>query len=60
MDQGHPRRIHTESAAIRCLRAGEGVISNLPRDQGELPKGIQEGDEVVEVAELDDKWECIN
>ena len=42
------------------LQAGEGVISNLPHDQGELPKGIQEGDEVVEVAKLDDEWECIN
>jgi len=59
LDQGRPRCIRTESAAIRHLRAGEGVISNLPRDQGELPKGIQEGDEVAEVAELDNKWEFI-
>ena len=36
------------------------MISNLPHDQGELPKGIQEGDEVAEVAELDNEWECIN
>jgi len=43
LDQGRPRRICTELAAIRCLRAGEGVISNLPRDQGELAKGIQGG-----------------
>ena len=60
MDQGCPRHICTELAAIRHLRAGEGVISNLPHDQGELPKGIQEGDEVAEVAELNDEWECIN
>ena len=30
LDQGCPRHICTESAAIRCLRAGEGVINNLP------------------------------
>ena len=59
LDQGCPRHIHTELAAIRCLQAGEGVISNLPCDQGELLKGIQEGDEVAEVAELNDKWEFI-
>ena len=60
LDQGHPRCIRTELAAIRCLRVGEGVISNLPHDQGELLKGIQEGDEVAEVAKLNDEWEFIN
>ena len=33
-----------ESATIQRLRAGEGVISDLPRERGLLPKGIQEGD----------------
>ena len=37
------KRIQTESAAIRRLRAGEGVISDLPQERGQLPKGIQEG-----------------
>jgi len=60
LDQGRPRRIRTESAAIRRLRAGEGVISNLPRERGELPKGIQEGDEAAQMAELDGEWEFID
>ena len=42
--EGRSKRIRTESAAIRRLRAGEGVISDLPRERGQLPKGIQEGD----------------
>ena len=33
----------TKSAAIHCLQAGEGVISDLPWEHGQLPKGIQEG-----------------
>src|SRR5277367_5895764 len=41
--EGRPRRVRTESAAIRRLRTGEGVVSNLPRERGQLPKGIQEG-----------------
>jgi hypothetical protein len=32
LDQGRPSHIHTESVAIRCLRIGEGVISNLPHE----------------------------
>ena len=32
LDQDWPRHICTESAAIRCLRTGEGVISNLPHE----------------------------
>jgi hypothetical protein len=59
-DQGRPRRIRTESAAIRRLRSGEGVISSLPREQGELLRGIQEGDEAVQMAELDGEWEFID
>ena len=57
LDQGRPRHIHTESVAIRCLRIGEGVISNLPHERGPLPRGIQEGDEAMQMAELDDEWE---
>ena len=37
------KRIQTESAAICHLRAGEGVISDLPWEHGQLLKGIQEG-----------------
>ena len=55
--QGRPRRICTESAAIRRLCTGEGVISNLPCERGVLPRGIQEGDEAAQTAELDDEWE---
>src|ERR1700678_1674953 len=53
--EGRPKRIQTESAAIRRLRAGEGVISDLPRERGQLHKGIQEGDtvEFVEAVEPD-------
>ena len=43
--------------AIRCLRTGEGVISNLPRERGTLPREIQERDEAVQMAKLDDEWE---
>jgi transposase InsO family protein len=54
--EGRPKRVRVESAAIRRLRTGEGVISNLPRERGQLPKGIQEGDkqgetEVVEAVD---------
>jgi len=59
LDQGRPRRICTEWQQLGAFEQW-GVISNLPRDQGELAKGIQEGDEVAEVAELDDEWEFID
>jgi hypothetical protein len=60
-NEGRPRRIRTESAAIRRLRAGEGVASHLPRERGELPRGIQEGDEAAQMAELDNEdWEVVN
>ena len=49
-DQGRPRHICTESVAIRRLHTGEGVISNLPHERGELPRGIQEGDEAAQMA----------
>ena len=42
--EGRPKCVRMESAAIQRLRAGEGVISDLPRERGLLPKGIQEGD----------------
>ena len=53
--KGRPRRVRTESAAIRHLRTGEGVISNLPRERGQLPKGIQEGNKQgeAEIAEAE-------
>ena len=38
-----PKRFRQESAAIKRLRAGEGVVSNLPKDCGQLPKGVQQG-----------------
>jgi hypothetical protein len=60
MDQGRPKCICTESVLIRRLCTGEGVISNLPCEKGELPKGIQEGDEAAQMAELDDKWELMD
>ena len=59
-DQDCPKCICTKSATIRCLCLGEGVISNLPCEQGELPKGIQEGDKAVQMAELDDEWKFID
>jgi hypothetical protein len=59
-DQGRPKRIRTELAAIRRLCTGEGVISNLPCERGELPRGIQEADEAAQMASLDDEWEMIN
>jgi len=59
-DQGHPKCIRTELAAIRCLRTGEGVTSHFPSERGELPRGIQEGDEAAQMAELDDEWVAVN
>jgi hypothetical protein len=55
--EGRPKRVRVELAAIRRLRTGEGVISNLPRERGQLPKGIQQGDiqgetEVVEAVDV--------
>ena len=48
---GHPKCIQTESAAICCLQTGEGVISDLSWECGQLPKGIQEDDIVRFVEE---------
>src|SRR5271168_196197 len=55
--EGRPKRVLTESAAIQRLRAGEGVISDFPRERGQLPKGIQEGnipEEAVDELTMDD------
>jgi hypothetical protein len=45
------------------LRAGEGVISDLPRERGQLPKGIQE-DYTIRLAEASsvepDLYSCKN
>jgi hypothetical protein len=59
-DQGRPKRICTELVAIRRLCTGEGVISNLPRERGELPRGIQEADEAMQMSGLDNEWEMID
>jgi hypothetical protein len=59
-DQGHPKRIRTESAAIQRLHSGKGVASPFPSKRAELPKGIQEGSEAAQMAELDDEWELVD
>lgn len=41
--EGRPKRIRTESAIIKRLRAGEGVASTKPSEHGQLPKGVQPG-----------------
>src|ERR1700678_3986504 len=43
LQEGRPQHKRVESAAIKRLRAGEGVMSNLPRERGQLPKGVQPG-----------------
>jgi hypothetical protein len=48
---GRPKRVRQESATVRRLRTGEGVISDLPRERGQLPKGIQEGTSIEETAD---------
>ena len=61
-EEGRPKRVRQESAAIRRLRTGEGVMSNLPKERGQIPKGIQQVDlpgeaeeaEAVEIAQLDE------
>ena len=49
-----------KSAAIHCLRAGEGVTSHFPSERGELLQGIQEGDEAVQMAELNSDWDIVS
>ena len=41
--EGCPKHVRKESAAIKHLRTGEGVVSNLPSECGQLPKGVQPG-----------------
>src|SRR5271168_1793825 len=41
--EGRLKCVRQESVAIWRLRTGEGVISDLPRECGQLPKGVQEG-----------------
>ena len=48
---GCPKHIQTESAAICRLWTGEGVISDLPWEHGQLLKEIQRGDIVSFVEE---------
>jgi hypothetical protein len=60
LDQGCPKHIPTEPAAIKCLHTGEGVMSHLPKERGKLLKGIQEADKNAQMAELDNEWEIVN
>ena len=41
--EGRPKCTCIESAALKRLRTGEGVNSNLPRECGQLLKGVQPG-----------------
>src|ERR1700678_4840944 len=60
--EGRPKRVRQESAAVRRLRTGKGVMSNLPKERGQIPKGTQQVDlpgeveeaEVIEIAQLDE------
>jgi hypothetical protein len=62
-EEGRPKRIQQESAAIQRLHSGEGVMSNLPKERGQIPKGVQQVDlprieeveeaDVVEIAETE-------
>jgi Reverse transcriptase (RNA-dependent DNA polymerase) len=51
--ESRPKRIRQESATIKRLRASEGVVSGLPKERGQLPKGVQQGSS-TEVAEDDE------
>ena len=41
--EGRLKRVRQESAAIRHLCSGEGVMSTKPMEIGQLPKGVQPG-----------------
>jgi transposase InsO family protein len=58
-NQGHPKQIRQESAALRRLRDGEGFISDCPSERNQLPKGIQKADEAARMAQSDD-WEVVD
>ena len=49
----HPKHLRQESTAIKHLCASEGVVSNLPKDHGQLPKGFQQGS-ITEVVDDDE------
>jgi hypothetical protein len=51
--ESHPKRIRQESAIIKRLHAGDGVVSGLPKECGQLPKGVQQGSS-TKVAEDDE------
>ena len=51
--EGRPKRARRESAAVKRLRSGEGVMSTKPMEMGQLPKGVQPGF-IEEVAEDDE------
>ena len=55
--EGRPKRVRQESAAIRRLCSGEGVMSTKPMEMGQIPKGVQQTDlpkieEVIEEADV--------
>ena len=52
--EGCPKHIWKESAAIKHLRTGKGVVINLPSERGQLLKGVQPGF-ITEVTDDDDK-----
>jgi len=58
-DQGRPKRVRQESAAVRRLRDGEGFIGDHPSERNQLPKGIQEADEAARMAQSD-SWEVVD
>ena len=43
-EEGRPKRVRQESVAIQRLHAGEGVMSNLSKERGQILKGIQQVD----------------
>ena len=51
--EGCPKRSRVESAAIKCFRTGEGLLSAKPGECGRLPLGVQQGF----IEEVDDSEE---
>ena len=50
VEEGRPKRVRRESAAVKRLHSGEGVMSTKPMKMGQLPKGVQPGfiEEVID------------
>jgi hypothetical protein len=47
--EGCPEHAQQESAAVKHLCTGKGVISALPKKYGQLPKGIQKVTKIMEL-----------